>query len=116
MKRVVWIVLAMAVATIFGMVVINLIVDDGPARPADDAGLAHERLPIPRTTEVAAAVPLFSAGFIDDSGYDLGVFYTPAIKDRSSLVEVASAHRERAKRVQSAPSRETGRDGPAPSP
>ncbi len=45
-----------------------------------------------------STVPLFSAGFIDDSGYDLGVFYTPAIRDRSSLPEVIDAHKQRAAR------------------
>ena len=45
----------------------------------------------------ASSVPLFSAGFIDDSGYELAVGYTPPIADRGSLTEVAAAYRERSR-------------------
>lgn len=46
----------------------------------------------------AAGVPLYSAGFIDDSGYELAVTYTPAIEDRRSLAQVIAAYQERSRR------------------
>jgi len=56
----------------------------------------------PRSTREAAGpppvVPLYGAGFIDDSGYDLVVQYTPAIEDRASLTQAAAAYRERSRR------------------
>jgi len=55
-----------------------------------------------RTERVApgppSVVPLFGAGFIDDSGYELAVGYTPPIADRGSLAEVAAAYRQRSGR------------------
>ncbi len=43
-------------------------------------------------------MPLFTAGFIDDSGYELALNYTPAIGNRGSITEVAAAYRERSQR------------------
>src|SRR5579864_1689727 len=50
------------------------------------------------TSGPAPAIPLFSAGFVDDSGYTLAFQHTPPIQDRSSLAEIRAAVRVRGRR------------------
>src|SRR5262245_9858487 len=52
--------------------------------------------------EVSPRIPLVSARFLDDSGYQLAGELTPMIEDRGSLEQVRSAVRVRAEQGRSA--------------
>jgi hypothetical protein len=109
MRRIVWGGFAcagIAIALAAAMVALDRDEDAGSDRPGgrlggDTARNEPTASGRPADRESAGAkptVPLFSAGFIDDSGYELALNYTPAIADRGSLAEVAAACGQRTRR------------------